>query len=285
MLEIILHLGYPKTGTTSLQKHVFPNLEGIIYLGKYYHEDSDQAFYFFQGKKINSFSVLLKVLKNSEGLKGKFLISNEDIVYNLLRENILSINTSKEKVFEFYSYIKNITQCTNLGIILGIRDQAELIHSIYAQSYYAYFGSIKEVNTYSKFVPIFLKNKGWILNYSDFISEIPCSNLKVYNFKDFNTDEFSTIRETLHHFGIKLNSKLFKIKIENQRKIKKGIKKTQSLNFVELIKQYGIRINPNLKSNEYLDLLIQKLKLIKIKKPLNITQDVKSKTLIERYYK
>lgn len=32
---LVLHVGYPKTGTTTLQQHVFPNLSGVCYLGKY----------------------------------------------------------------------------------------------------------------------------------------------------------------------------------------------------------------------------------------------------------
>ena len=31
--EIVLHLGLPKTGTTSLQKHLFPTLQGVRYWG------------------------------------------------------------------------------------------------------------------------------------------------------------------------------------------------------------------------------------------------------------
>ena len=33
---LVLHIGYAKTGTTSLQKHFFPKLENVIYLGRTY---------------------------------------------------------------------------------------------------------------------------------------------------------------------------------------------------------------------------------------------------------
>ena len=35
MRKLYLHIGYPKTGTTSLQQHVFPKLKTVRYLGKY----------------------------------------------------------------------------------------------------------------------------------------------------------------------------------------------------------------------------------------------------------
>lgn len=44
---IILHVGYPKTGTTTLQEHVFPRLPGVRYLGKYIpgYSYEDPAWY------------------------------------------------------------------------------------------------------------------------------------------------------------------------------------------------------------------------------------------------
>lgn len=38
MTEAIIHLGYGKTGTTTLQKHFFPYLEGLNYLGRPYKQ-------------------------------------------------------------------------------------------------------------------------------------------------------------------------------------------------------------------------------------------------------
>ncbi|WP_201020883.1 hypothetical protein, partial [Pseudoalteromonas sp. H71] len=32
--KIYLHVGYPKTATSALQKHVFPELQGLNYIGK-----------------------------------------------------------------------------------------------------------------------------------------------------------------------------------------------------------------------------------------------------------
>ena len=35
MTQLIVHLGYPKTATTTFQQHVFPNHPEIDYLGKF----------------------------------------------------------------------------------------------------------------------------------------------------------------------------------------------------------------------------------------------------------
>jgi hypothetical protein len=41
MMRVVLHIGVPKTGTTALQRRVFPHLPGIVYLGKpFFHEEA-----------------------------------------------------------------------------------------------------------------------------------------------------------------------------------------------------------------------------------------------------
>ena len=45
--RLVFHVGYPKTGTTTLQRHVFPHLEKVDYLGKFIpgYGFSDPALY------------------------------------------------------------------------------------------------------------------------------------------------------------------------------------------------------------------------------------------------
>ena len=61
--KLILHIGLPKTGTTSLQKYLFPNLKEIKYLGKIHGVNASKQF------KISSIKNTRKIV----------VYSNEDI--------------------------------------------------------------------------------------------------------------------------------------------------------------------------------------------------------------
>ncbi len=56
---LVFHIGYPKTGTTLLQKKVYPKLEEIHYIGKSYDQKKESFFEklinYFSGTKIKGY--------------------------------------------------------------------------------------------------------------------------------------------------------------------------------------------------------------------------------------
>ena len=58
MSKIIFHIGYPRTGTSYLQKKVFIKLKSLNFLGKPFNKYNAKLFYNFE-KKIFSFCLKL----------------------------------------------------------------------------------------------------------------------------------------------------------------------------------------------------------------------------------
>ena len=59
---LYLHIGIHKTGTTLLQKHIFPKSNKILYLGRYYDENKlnkeyIKIFYNLSLVKLNFFQI------------------------------------------------------------------------------------------------------------------------------------------------------------------------------------------------------------------------------------
>ena len=76
MRRLILHIGLPKTGTTSLQKYLFPNLPNVYYLGK------------FHGQDINHEPIVSNIPDDQHML----VYSNEDITNPYCESTISKIN-------------------------------------------------------------------------------------------------------------------------------------------------------------------------------------------------
>ena len=168
--EIYIHIGYPRTGTTTLRECLFPIHSELIDIS------IDMMNYFFQGQNYdyihnnniiiasreNAFKRdieihkknLLQILENKND-KNKYIYS-EDI---LITSSMISINTPKPFVYsvEPNSIARKLkflfldTKIFNkIKIIITIRRQDELLKSFYAELYWL-FKSIRETNTFDKF--------------------------------------------------------------------------------------------------------------------------------------
>jgi len=125
--NIVLHVGFSKTGTTTLQKHLFSNHSQVHYLGKPYADDT------------------LKTLVHR-------LIMQESLVYdpaplkNHLEKEILSnINPAKKVILLSEEMLLSYSKARDkglvaqrlkeafpgAGIIITIRDQFELLKAAY----------------------------------------------------------------------------------------------------------------------------------------------------------
>lgn len=134
MPEIIVHIGYHKTGTTYLQKKIYPNIQNL----KYYDYLSENLFPGMSSK--SSFDVDLdrineklnslghdRILYSQEGLVGP-LFYNSGINAKEIADNLKKLNVSK--------------------IIITLRNQVSLIDSIYRQ--YIQEGGVARFNHFIK---------------------------------------------------------------------------------------------------------------------------------------
>lgn len=168
MKNILIHLGYPKTGTTFLQTHVFGNggNRHYQYLGKYYN-GFKEIIRIDEKNEIHVDHSKLSCLDD-----GTYLYSNEDAIFNLFR-NPKNVKYGVEE-------IKDIMNRLEYGLrpyfdtfiyIMVIRDPIEIIPSIFAQSYGRYFSQNNSINNLSDFIPWFLMYRSELLRYES-IKEI-----------------------------------------------------------------------------------------------------------------
>jgi hypothetical protein len=104
-MDIIIHIGLHKTGTTFLQKYFYPKLEDVQY--------------------INSTDPIHKLTDGLNDKTGKLLISSEGFSGNPFKESWLrQFYTSLRFIKKIFPYCR---------IILGLRDHKNLAISLYSQ--------------------------------------------------------------------------------------------------------------------------------------------------------
>lgn len=142
--EIIFHIGLHKTGSTFLQKNIFPYLDNVEYLGS-----------------MKNLSVInLPTLINS---KNNLLISNEGLSgFGYLGKEESWLNQFKTSI----DAIKSI--CPKAKIMIGFREHTEIIVSMYNQ--YLKEGGKKKFNEFLE------------LNYKSLIEGDGASFLKRINY-------------------------------------------------------------------------------------------------------
>lgn len=164
MKTLTIHLGYPKTATTFLQNNLFCKVESSLYFGKYDGEYSDENIgkIFLDLGRLRVASFVSKyqkgVVSNYVGGNERIIISDESPMFNIVRSaNNFDDLSVRDNVLELVEKIKHISDGFNVKILLTVRDQSEIIPSIYAQSYANFFSCHKKYKEFSSFVGAFKK--------------------------------------------------------------------------------------------------------------------------------
>jgi len=132
MRRIILHLGLPKTGTTSLQNNVFKRMDGFEYLGRPYVNNEIEGVFCSilndsEVKFEESLAGCIKTLNKYIGKKD-VLVSSEGLTNSLLTQaSNLSSNTIFSRLHSVFSGFGS------LEVMLTVRNQISIIPSYYAQ--------------------------------------------------------------------------------------------------------------------------------------------------------
>jgi hypothetical protein len=140
MENIILHIGYPKTGTTTLQNAWFYNLHTnnfIKYFGKCTHNNANSAL----GEQL-----LLRQFTNSKGKSFAPSLDNEVVnVFSdericlplVFKQNSPKYGRDTTNIFDSAKILSNVFKdYQNVSILITIRNQCDLINSMYAHYYY-----------------------------------------------------------------------------------------------------------------------------------------------------
>lgn len=141
-MRVLIHLGYPRTGTTFLQKNIFPIHKQINFLGPNNYHNMNEA-------KITQSDLNLLAMINNEFNLNKKIISktDKDFIQHFDENKINVISTEAYTMFQnvFYDFkdlrfleilIKQKYKSVKFDFLIVLRSQYDLIKSIYHFNYH-----------------------------------------------------------------------------------------------------------------------------------------------------
>jgi len=178
-MDVIFHVGLHKTGTTFLQREVFPKIEGL----NYNLYDSDKSEYILDKNGIN--------LISREGFSGLPLAS---VKLNALDRDLFAYGISKKY--------------PDARVILGIRNKEDWLKSLY--NLYVKGGGYLSYDTwFDNFDKSYLDFERYIDLLNDLFDEV-----YVYNFEDLRNNKKKCIQDLCDFIG--LDPPSFEDKIHNK---------------------------------------------------------------------
>ena len=167
MSTLYLHIGYPKTATTTLQKWVFPSLPGIHYVCRKYN-DKDRGKVqseIVSASRITSCNENPEMMaKGAETLKRKSNGSDVMISYEgILAQCFVPTSNTRfgEKITkaptvnEAVEHVLKFSQMAGfecLKIIVTLREQGDLLTSFFAEGYMDKYSRISKISTFNSFI-------------------------------------------------------------------------------------------------------------------------------------
>lgn len=173
--KVILHIGWPKTGTTTLQKHVFPGLNGYRYLGTFpgnrtashCPRELVHLLAFASVEKIDGFQEMLFGSLSAKEIELfgtvdpsiPLIISEEAILSSLLRvsdHHHHGFSTaSLEQILDRLLFLEEHWN-VSFDILMSERDPIEILHSFYAQVFFL-FRRVPLLDSFPKYLATGLK--------------------------------------------------------------------------------------------------------------------------------
>lgn len=163
-IPVIVHPGYPKTASTTLQKHYFHKIGGLDYVGKHYGKGerwkyglapavkhlivADEDRLAEQG---DEFRQALREAYDGRPL----LISEERILGSIITPRVDDYGlTRRSNAYAVARAIRRLfsEELFDVRIVLSIRAQAGLLPSKYAQSFAQTYAHIPRLKTFDRFV-------------------------------------------------------------------------------------------------------------------------------------
>lgn len=170
-MNILLHPGYPKTGTTTLQCHLFEPSDKFQCLARPEVNERWGEFAFFPRSVIaedthmfcESFSKLINYVENkiTQESSGVAVFSEEGLLnfnagtedFRLRGQNKIGLTASRMK--EIFDAVPNVDK---IKVLITIRNQFDLLLSFYTHFFYQFYrGSLFE-NSFDKFIDYNLKS-------------------------------------------------------------------------------------------------------------------------------
>tara|TARA_Y100000768_G_scaffold388709_1_gene386354 strand:- start:1049 stop:1966 length:918 start_codon:yes stop_codon:yes gene_type:complete len=168
MKYMVIHIGYPKTGTTSLKETLRKYVNHFYYINDEFPKDrsqkrirylSDEVFIFKKNNKLNLLiDTIIKTCQNSN--YDNFFFSIEDVMnFENFSEEISFSNLSK--------IVNDVSKNFNIALLMTIRSQRDMFISNFSYSFHKYYG--KDINKLIKKLDdrkIIIKNLDFFHKYN-----------------------------------------------------------------------------------------------------------------------
>ncbi len=305
--ELFIHIGYPKTGSTTLQKHFFPNIDEIQYIGKKYNSLSlhdidskiiNNIIFKSELSLINKFTEFRKSILDIV-TKDKILLSDENFLFDCLRVTKTDfMETLLPHPLDVARKLRRLFNHKNFDvkIIITIRRQDELITSLYAQSYTHFYSKYKETNTFKKFLNCFTQENTINFKYLLDFNLIQKEYEKIFGKNNVFILAFEELQNKPEEFYknfceiLKINSNKYSnislSKFENTRSTNKNFKTTRKFSLLnhaanfkqKHFKNLKVKINPKYRN------ILNKIHFPKSNIDKSIFISETDKILIQRLY-
>ena len=254
--SVYVHIGYPKTATTTLQNYLFPKHSQVQYLRDGTKNLSFIGNIFFARENSlkrnrNNIQNELKQFVSSD--KNKYAYSEESLTsfsmfYRFVPNPYIWTVEPNSIARKLKSAFKDAEVFDDVKIIVTIRKQDAMIKSMYAQVYNFVFKKFKETKTFSKFLKYSIdeNSDGFILDalhYNDVIKEYEDlfgkENICVLVFEELKQDKESYIKKLCEFMDIDFEEamRLIGDNQTNKRSSSSGYKSDER-NIIELLSFY-----------------------------------------------
>jgi hypothetical protein len=213
--KIFVHIGLPKTATTSLQTDLFPRLAGndIEYLGVFQPRDES-----VQGKLYRSFTKSFTNRVETGALRESLArkLQKKNLI---LSEEMISVSQWKHSWKEKLAYLKTVLEGFDHEIVVTVREPVAALFSYYCEIY-PLLGPERR-----SFIDVALQSEPMqIFHYDKLISELSrhfaTERLHFFKFEDLIANDTSALEKLVTGTGMALPSE--PLRNLNHRSERKG---------------------------------------------------------------
>ncbi|KKA44108.1 MULTISPECIES: hypothetical protein [Salinivibrio] len=245
--RIILHLGLPKTATTSIQHNVFQKLheeKRINFLGKcldFDYKSANLNVINYAGKFIRDAAE--QALSISEARRQLAISLDNDLLNVFSDEGLMIAYPGKENLplKRKFNNLKAIFEGYDVQVVVTTREPVDYLYSLYVQLYPDYFDRIDSMNSFGKYISRLLAEPDNVLFesffYSKWLKKLQSQfDVTVLDYEDFAKNKpniYQSWSDLLLLSEEEFQSKFEANKINEKKKVGKEVKEVKSFKYIE----------------------------------------------------